>query len=391
MRITAEDILRDVEVKVEGDQLKLSGQLNLSVQMSEEGEDVPDELEEDVEQTGQELKRLIYRMLAERADQEEVLRMRDGKEGQGIQQRGTRPLSFHTRFGSVSVERKRVMHRADGSTEVPSAKAWKAPQHDYMTRGLRHAVCDELRDRTVRRACQSLGERAGQADFLNDATALDILHREGTRLIAAQRDRAEAIRRRTPRSVIGLSRESEGLGASVPRRDSRDVGQRPAGGCRSIADRRWVPGSRFAESREVHGTEQEPSVSVPPDRRRRVDPHWVLAELDEVKVKAQAIWDGKEIWLYTATVLVEEKTYYFAEATKDTLFDQLAALLSVLGVLDGKRQLLALADGALWIRSWFEFLRLPGKQMILCWYHLAKRCYQRLSAGGFPKARPTRT
>lgn len=193
MRLPMEDILRDVEVQVEGNQLKLTGQLNLSVEMSEEREQVPDELEEEVEQTGQELKRLLYRLLLERADQHEVLRVREGKRGQGIQQRGTRPLSFHTRFGLVPVERKRIMHRADGSTEVPSAKAWNTPQHDDLTRGLRHAVCDELQDRTVRRTCQALSERAGQADFLNDATALDILHDEGARLIDAQRKRAEEI------------------------------------------------------------------------------------------------------------------------------------------------------------------------------------------------------
>ena len=32
-------------------------------------------------------------------------------------------------------------------------------------------------------------------------------------------------------------------------------------------------------------------------------------------------------------------------------------------------------------------LKLPGKEMILCWFHLAKRVYQRLSAAGFAKAR----
>src|SRR5262249_19109243 len=32
-----------------------------------------------------------------------------------------------------------------------------------------------------------------------------------------------------------------------------------------------------------------------------------------------------------------------------------------------------------WIRDWFEGLRLEGKAMILCWYHLVKRCEQLLS------------
>jgi hypothetical protein len=41
--------------------------------------------------------------------------------------------------------------------------------------------------------------------------------------------------------------------------------------------------------------------------------------------------------------------------------------------------LLALADRARWIRDWFEGLGLKDKVMIVCWYHLEKRCEQCLS------------
>jgi hypothetical protein len=45
-----------------------------------------------------------------------------------------------------------------------------------------------------------------------------------------------------------------------------------------------------------------------------------------------------------------------------------------------------LADGAGWFRAWFEGLAVPGKVMVLCWYHLRKRCYQKISGSGLPKA-----
>lgn len=58
-----------------------------------------------------------------------------------------------------------------------------------------------------------------------------------------------------------------------------------------------------------------------------------------------------------------------------------------LDVLDGTRRLLVLADGASWIRTWFEGLGLTGKAMIVCWDHVTKRCYEDLSGAGFAKER----
>ncbi len=61
-------------------------------------------------------------------------------------------------------------------------------------------------------------------------------------------------------------------------------------------------------------------------------------------------------------------------------------MLRRLGVTAGRRALVVLADGAGWIRAWFEALAVPGEVMILCWYHLRKRCYQKISGSGLPKA-----
>jgi hypothetical protein len=48
---------------------------------------------------------------------------------------------------------------------------------------------------------------------------------------------------------------------------------------------------------------------------------------------------------------------------------------------------LVLGDGASWIRSWFEGLGIASKAMLLCWWHLRKRCYESLSTAGGPKER----
>src|SRR5262249_36410252 len=123
------------------------------------------------------------------------------------------------------------------------------------------------------------------------------------------------------------------------------------------------------------------------DEPRAVDPGTVLVELDEVKTKAQPTTGRKQILTYTALVLVGGLQYLLADGSAEGLFEQLAGLLCGLDVLDGMRQLLVLADGASWIRIWFEGLGLTGKMMIVCWYHVTKRCYQDLSGAGFGKER----
>ena len=62
-------------------------------------------------------------------------------------------------------------------------------------------------------------------------------------------------------------------------------------------------------------------------------------------------------------------------------------MLLELGVLKGERRLLVLGDGAAWIRAWFESLGISFKAMILCWWHLRKRCYEQMSAAGGLKER----
>ena len=57
----------------------------------------------------------------------------------------------------------------------------------------------------------------------------------------------------------------------------------------------------------------------------------------------------KEVWTFTAVVLVAGLRYAFAEATAEGLWLQVSALLLQLGVLSGEPRLLVLGDGAAWI------------------------------------------
>jgi hypothetical protein len=130
-----------------------------------------------------------------------------------------------------------------------------------------------------------------------------------------------------------------------------------------------------------------PALPVKAGESRGVDADFVIVEPDEVKTKAQHSTGRKEVWTFTAVVLVAELSYAVADATAEGLWLQVSALLVELGVLSGKRRLLVLGDGASWIRTWFESLKIYPKAMILCWWHLRKRCYQQMSSAGGPKDR----
>src|SRR3984957_19289429 len=101
----------------------------MSLPMPHQDEHLPDQIEAYVHQVGLEVQRRLFRVLIEKADRELVLQQRHGKAGLGIQRRGTRPFTFKTTFGEVTVGRSRILHKHDGSIEEPSAVAWgRSPQ-----------------------------------------------------------------------------------------------------------------------------------------------------------------------------------------------------------------------------------------------------------------------
>src|SRR5215213_3459286 len=134
----------DTQVKIQDQRLLLQAQVCLELPLPPQDADLPRCLEAAIERGGQVLKRRLFQHAVEQADAELVLAPRRGKQGRGIICRGTTPLTFKTVFGSVRVRRRRIEHKADGTTEVPSAHAWQTPRQVALTPGLRDAACDGL-------------------------------------------------------------------------------------------------------------------------------------------------------------------------------------------------------------------------------------------------------
>jgi hypothetical protein len=366
-------------VNREGQTLSLELGLKMILPLPDQDDQLPDQIEAFVHQTGLDVQRRLFRALIEKADQELVLQRRHGKAGDGIQRRGTRPFTFKTIFGEVTVRRSRIRHHHDGSMEIPSATAWDTSHQLAITRNLRDAVCDQMSDQSAARSRADVCQSAGDEDLLGRGTIIEIVHQEGERLMAAQRERARSVLENASEAhLASLGRPTtdavEGEPGDVPPCDDSEGAQ--AGWEQVQAE--WAatgfPGC-------------EPAYPVAADEPREVDEGYVIVEPDEVKTRAQPTTGRKEVWTYTAMVLVAGVRYALAEATAEGLWLQAGALLLELGVLDGERRLLVLGDGASWIRSWFEGLGVAPRAMIVRWWHLRKRCYESMSTAGGPKDR----
>ena len=368
-------------VNVVDQTLALELSMELSLPMPRQDEHLPDQIEAYVHQAGLDFQRRLFRVLIEKADQELVLQQRHGKGGAGIQRRGTRPFTFKTTFGAVPVERSRILHKYDGTMEVPSAVAWNTSHPLMITRNLRDAVCDQMGDQSARASRADVCQYAGDEDLLGSSTIIDIVHQEGEQLIAAQRERARAVladASETQWALLGpLPADPDALTTVVdddPPSDDSDEARAEWEETRAEWIATGFPGC-------------EPAFPLARGEPRVVDEGVVIVEPDEVKTKAQPSSGRKEVWTYTAVVLAAGWRYAFAEATAEGLWLQVSALLLELGVLRGDRRLLVLGDGAAWIRTWFEGLGISFKAMILCWWHLRKRCYESMSSAGGPKDR----
>jgi Uncharacterised protein family (UPF0236) len=364
-----------------GQTMSLELSLGMSLPMPNQDERLPDQIEASVHQAGLEIQRRLFEVLMEKADQELVLQLRHGKGGAGIQRRGTRPFTFKTVFGDVTVRRSRICHKYDGTMEVPSAIAWNTSHQLHITQNLRDDVCDQMRDQSAGKARAAICQCAGDEKLLGRTTIIDIVHREGEQLIGAQRERARTVLIGATESQLALL----GPTAADPDAVTGLVDDDPPFDDCEEAQAEWEQTEAEWIATGFPGC--EPACPMAQDEPRMVDEGFVVVEPDEVKTKAQPSTGRKEVWTFTAVVLVAGLRYAFAEETVEGLWLQVSAMLLELGVLTGERRLLVLGDGATWIRTWFEGLGICPKAMILCWWHLRKRCYEQMSSAGGPKDR----
>ena len=349
-----------------GQTLSLELGLPMTLPMPNQDEHLPEQIEAFVPHAGLEVQRRLFQVLIEKADQELVLQRRHGKGGCDIQRRGTRPDTFQTTFGEVTVPRSRIRHQREDTREIPSATAGNTPHQLAITQNPRDAVCDQVSDQSAGKSRADVGQHAGDEELLGRSTIIAIRPQEGEQLSAAQRPRARAVldgASEPQRALLGSPAAAAVLEepSDVPPCDDSEEAQ---------AEGEQAP----AEGAATGFPGCEPAFPVAKDQPREVDPGLVIVAPDEVKTKAQPTTGRQEVGTSTAVVLGAGGRDAFAEATAEGLGFQVGALLRELGVLRGERPLLVLGDGAAWIRLWFEGLGVSPKARIGCGWHRRKRC-----------------
>lgn len=354
------------EIKKQGGIL-LRGIVEVVVPCSQQDERFVERMERSVDRAGQELKRDWMRLMLEQADTELVLERLSADRHRSQQRRGKRRMTFKTTFGTVTAHRYRLLDKTTGKMSIPSAEAWKTPRQVTITRPLRDLVCDTAREESYRKTVQRVSCHAGEANLLSASSVMNILHEEGAAL-------AKAMRQRVDDSFRRFSPAEEIFAPASGRID---------GECDS-----WAATLELEENAAAEKVRQPPvgfggqEPLGESDGPRRVDEGSVLVQVDEVKVKAQPQTGRAAILVYTAVVMAAAVRWHLVAESVADLARQVGAVLAELEVHRGRRRLLVLADGAHWISAWFEGLPLAGKTMIVCWYHLAKRCGEFLSRAG---------
>ena len=357
------------EVKIQGRRMHLRAEVQLGLPLPAQDEHLPATLERAVEDAGQRLKRLLFQQVLEQADAQLLLRHLGGKGAETFRRRGSTAYTFKTVFGTVRVRRVRLEDKDTGATHQPAALVWQTPQQVCLTAGLRRAACDALLTQSARNALAIVHASAGEPDLLCRAELLKIVHQEGQALRQAAVRRAEKALAENPRAkelllpAVASPQPNELTVAAA----AVAVAPEPEGEPEGPALPLGFPGSTVTA--EVVAREEP----------RHVDDGWVVVQPDGVITHAQAPTEQKRLQTYTAVVLLAGVSWYFAAASVPELIEEVASLLAVLGVAESRRRLLFLADGARWIREWFEGLQVKDKAMLLCWYHLVKHGEQLLS------------
>jgi hypothetical protein len=359
--------LRLHEVKVQGRRIHLRAEVELDLPLPAQDEYLPANLERSVDDAGQRLKRLLFQHALQHADLQLLLRQTRGKKSDKFRRRGTAPYTFKTLFGTVKVCRSRLQHKGTGATHQPAAAAWQTPQQVCITDGLRHAAADAMLSQSAQNALDSVCANAGEPDLLSKSEVLNIVHQAGQELRQAARQRAEQALAEHPQArelllpAVAPTRPEE-LGAADEAARLEEEGEPeepdlPLG----------FPGSEVT------------ACAVAQEEPRQVDEGWVVVQPDGVITHAQACTRQKRLETYTAVVMLAGLSWQFAAASPQELVVEVGGLLAALGVHEGRRRLLFVGDGARWIREWFEGLGVKDKAMLLCWYHLDKKCGQLLS------------
>ena len=304
----------------------------------------------------------------------------------GIQRDGSRPLKVATRLGVLQLPRQLCFLRAEGRHVLPGNRLLPAHTGMLVTRALQEWACLLALDLPLATAQRLLGWQAGEEQVLCSNEIGDLVREHGA-----------ALRQAEEQQVATWLAHPE-LGALRPQLVPRESPRRPAAWpavlntaveAALVAEAPTPPaGVQAADWERVLAVRRQEAAAAPDGAAlARLGPEVqadeVVATVDEVLVRQPEKKTFGE--LRTARISTATGYRYLCGVGESFLQTLLLLLLLVVG---SRRWLTLVADGGRWITAFFATLpeRLPQRTLILDWYHLQKKCKDRLSRLGGDKA-----
>ena len=293
-------------------------------------------------------------------------------------------LTVASRFGTLQLPRQVCYHPEGEGHTMPGNALLPAHQGIVITRGLQEWACLFPQDLPFTTVERLLGWQGQQEQVICSTTVRHLVRQHGK--VISRRYEAEVTELLTKADLSTLepvlvepdqpryrAAWPPELNAAVDALLAEDDPQTPAG----VSQGDWA--------RVLRARREEKEASAKELRRLgpQIEAEQVIVATDEVltrKPQKHTFWT-----LLTARVATSEG-YRYLNGVGDG-FMQLLLVFSLLCVGRKNRRLLLLADGAKWIRNFYQRLQghLPSSQMVLDWFHLQRKCYQFSSAIGRDK------
>lgn len=276
---------------------------------------------------------------------------------------GKRPFRVLTPIGVVSFNRSRLLNKRNNKTCVPSVTWWKTKQNAHLSKTLLEK-CERLAlVMSFREAAEYIAKDANDR-LLSASTIWSLL---------------QTLCQSSETATQGMTDRFFAQHPELSRFVAKEKPNNP-NDCFDAVE-------NLSDS-TIYLTEPNETFDSFPQKlssgKTRVAQGSVLLQLDEVLTRAQR-QKRKYNTLYTAVIENEfGEVEGLVASTPNQLIKRAIVVLHRMGVFTDKR-LEVISDGAKWIADAIEPFNSIGCYHILCWYHLAKRVYQGVSAIGLAK------
>ncbi len=273
---------------------------------------------------------------------------------------GYETLLVASRFGTLALRRQVCAHRDGRPHVMPGNDLLPDHQGLLITRGLQEAACLLAQDLPFATAARLLGWQTGEPGVLSATTVRKIVRQHGGRIHSLEQGEAQYLL-----STGARGQRLRGVPLERPRRRAGwppEVGAAVEAALRAGQERPPEGVSRADWERVLTARAEEAEASTEELRRLepRLAPGEMLLVLDEVLAPAPGPGHSHE--LRTACLLTADGRRYLSGRGAAFLRQVRAAVQTCVD-----QSLLVVADGASWIRAFFQehLARYPQAEMVL--------------------------